>query len=127
MKKGFKKEVNCGGNNNGPAAGHGDSPSTSGRVSVGPYEPKSKCVLDVLKSTEKLKISLSWSCLPGSLAAKFQSPRDLFVNFATRFVWSLHQAENLGVLSACPGPRSVQGSTFHPPAGISGNQTPNVN
>lgn len=45
-------------------------------------------VLDVLKSRAKLKISLSWSCLPDSLAAKFQSPGDLLVSFAASFVQS---------------------------------------
>lgn len=51
-----------------------------------PYESKSKYVLDVLKSREKTKISLSRSCLPGSRAAKFQSPGDVFANFTASFV-----------------------------------------
>ena len=38
------------------------------------HKSKSKYVLDVLKSREKMKISLHWNCLPGSLAAKLQSP-----------------------------------------------------
>lgn len=57
-----------------------------GQGSGGPYKSKSKYVLDVLKSRENLKISLSWSCLSALPAAKFQSPGDLFVNVAASFV-----------------------------------------
>lgn len=117
------ENANFGGHNNGLEADNGDSCPTSSRDSSGPCKSKSEYVLDVLKSREKWKISLSWSCLPDPLAAKFQYPGDLFVNFAASFAQSLHQAENPGMSLACPEAHSVQGSTLDPPAGISENQT----
>lgn len=95
--------------------------------SCSPYESKSKYVLDVLKSREKTKISLSRSCLPGSRAAKFQSPGDVFVNFTASFVQSAPDWESghgFRPVQSLPGAGL---SPSDPPAGSSANPTPNGN
>lgn len=100
----------------------------SGWNTVGPRSSKSKDVLDVLKSREELEISLSWSCLPGLLAAKFQSPQEICLWVSPPVLCNLCTSlEIQACLWACPESHSVQGSTSESPAGIAETQTPNVN